>query len=65
MNIPFSQINELRTICRDVSRWSNGDIELGLASLDQLPDFHTLIVGCLAVGFLLEININTEYNVLI
>jgi len=40
LNMPFPEINDPKGICKDVSsvgRWGNGDIELGLASLDELP----------------------------
>ena len=40
LNMSFSEINDPKGICRDVSgmnRWGNGDIEVGLSSLDQLP----------------------------
>jgi uncharacterized protein with ParB-like and HNH nuclease domain/predicted transport protein len=40
LNMPFPEINDPRGICKDVSsvgRWGNGDVELGLTSLDELP----------------------------
>ncbi len=40
LNMPFPEINDPKGICKDVSsvgRWGNGDVELGLASLDELP----------------------------
>lgn len=40
LNMPFSEINDPKGVCKDVSgvgRWGNGDVELGLASLDELP----------------------------
>jgi predicted transport protein len=40
LNIPFPEINDPRGICRDVSglgRWGNGDVEVGLSTLDDLP----------------------------
>jgi len=36
----FPEINDPRGLCRDVSavgHWGNGDVEVGLASLDELP----------------------------
>ena len=36
----FNEIIDPRGICRDVSevgRWGNGDVEIGLASLDEIP----------------------------
>ena len=38
--MPFSEINDPRGICKDVSavgRWGNGDVEIGLADLAELP----------------------------
>jgi uncharacterized protein with ParB-like and HNH nuclease domain/predicted transport protein len=40
LNMPFIEINDQRNICKDVSqvgRWGNGDVEVGLKSLDELP----------------------------
>jgi uncharacterized protein with ParB-like and HNH nuclease domain/predicted transport protein len=40
LNMDFGEINDPRHICKDVSnlgRWGNGDVEVGLASLDELP----------------------------
>ena len=40
LNMPFPEINDPKGICKDVSnvgRWGNGDVELGLATLDELP----------------------------
>jgi predicted transport protein len=40
LNIAFSEINDQRGICRDVTdlgRWGNGDVEVELTSLDGLP----------------------------
>jgi len=40
LNISFHEIDDPRGICRDVSgvgRWGNGDVEVGLASLDEVP----------------------------
>jgi predicted transport protein len=40
LNIPFPEINDPKGICRDVTglvRWGNGDVEVGLATLDDLP----------------------------
>ena len=40
LNVAFSEITDPKGICRDVSgmgRWGNGDVEVGLASLDELP----------------------------
>ncbi len=40
LNMAFSDINDPKELCKDVSnigRWGNGDVEVGLASLDELP----------------------------
>jgi predicted transport protein len=40
LNMPFPEINDPRGICKDVTglgRWGNGDIEVGLASMEDLP----------------------------
>jgi predicted transport protein len=40
LNIKFPEISDPRGICRDITnigRWGNGDVEVGLASLDDLP----------------------------
>jgi uncharacterized protein with ParB-like and HNH nuclease domain/predicted transport protein len=40
LNMAFTEISDPKNLCKDVSgigRWGNGDIEIGLASLDELP----------------------------
>lgn len=40
LNMSFSDINDPKGLCKDVSnigRWGNGDVEIGLVSLDDLP----------------------------
>jgi predicted transport protein len=40
LNMPFSEINDPKGICKDVSdigRLGNGNVAVGLASLDELP----------------------------
>jgi len=40
LNMRFSDIDDPKGICKDVSgvgRWGNGDVEVGLASIEQLP----------------------------
>jgi uncharacterized protein with ParB-like and HNH nuclease domain/predicted transport protein len=40
LNMPFSDVNDPKGFCKDVSnigRWGNGDVEISLASLDELP----------------------------
>jgi predicted transport protein len=36
----FAEISDPKGLCKDVSlvgRWGNGDVEVGLSSLDELP----------------------------
>jgi len=40
INMTFAEINDPKGMCRDVTgmgRWGNGDVEVGLKSLDELP----------------------------
>lgn len=40
LNMPFAEINDPRGICKDVTgvgRWGNGDVEVGLSTLEELP----------------------------
>jgi predicted transport protein len=40
INMTFAEINDPKGLCRDitnVSRWGNGDVEVGLKSIDELP----------------------------
>jgi predicted transport protein len=40
LNMGFPDINDPKGFCKDVSglgRWGNGDVEVGLSSLDELP----------------------------
>jgi predicted transport protein len=40
LNLGFHEIDDPRDLCIDVSnlgRWGNGDVEVGLSSVDQLP----------------------------
>ena len=40
LNMTFAEINDPKGVCKDVTgvgRWGNGDVEVGLASLDELP----------------------------
>lgn len=40
LNVAFHDIEDTRNICKDVSglgRWGNGDVEVGLSSLEELP----------------------------
>lgn len=40
LNMRFAEVNDPKGLCRDVTdtgRWGNGDVEVGLSSLDELP----------------------------
>lgn len=40
LNMKFAEIDDPKGLCRDItniSRWGNGDVEVGLKSLDDLP----------------------------
>jgi uncharacterized protein with ParB-like and HNH nuclease domain/predicted transport protein len=40
INMTFAEINDSKGLCKDVTnlgRWGNGDVEVGLKSLDELP----------------------------
>jgi uncharacterized protein with ParB-like and HNH nuclease domain/predicted transport protein len=40
LNMPFSEVSDPKQICRNVTglgRWGNGDVQVGLASIDELP----------------------------
>jgi predicted transport protein len=40
LNVTFPEISDPKGICKDVSglgRWGNGDVEVGLTSLEELP----------------------------
>lgn len=40
LNMRFAEVNDPKGLCKDVSalgRWGNGDVEVGLSRLDELP----------------------------
>ena len=40
LNMRYAEVNDPKGLCRDVTslgRWGNGDVEVGLSSLDELP----------------------------
>jgi predicted transport protein len=40
LNMKFNEVNDPRGLCNDVTllgRWGNGDVEVGLSSLEELP----------------------------
>ena len=50
LNIPFTEINDPKEICKDVTnlgRWGNGDVEVSLTSADEIP----YIIGLVRQAF--------------
>lgn len=46
LNLPFAEIEDPKGLCKDVTdvgRWGNGDIEIGLQTLDELPYVMSLV----------------------
>lgn len=46
LNMRFSEINDPKGLCKDVTnigRWGNGDVEVGLSSLAELPYVMSLV----------------------
>jgi uncharacterized protein with ParB-like and HNH nuclease domain/predicted transport protein len=46
LNMIFSEVNDPKGLCKDVSgvgRWGNGDVEVNLSTLDQLPYVMSLV----------------------
>ena len=46
LNMKFSEVIDPKNLCRDVTelgRWGNGDVEVGMDSLDQLDDIMALV----------------------
>jgi predicted transport protein len=40
LNMRFSQVSDPKGLCKDITnigRWGNGDVEIGLAKLEELP----------------------------
>jgi predicted transport protein len=40
LNMSFPEIDDPKGVCKDVTgvgRWGNGDVEVGLSSMDELP----------------------------
>jgi predicted transport protein len=40
LNMRFAELNDPKALCKDVTgkgRWGNGDVEVGLSNLDELP----------------------------
>jgi predicted transport protein len=46
LNVSLADIEDPKGLCRDISRigrWGNGDVEVGLSSLDELPYVMNLV----------------------
>lgn len=46
LNMPFAEISDPKGVCKDVtgtSHWSNGDVEMDLSALDELPYVMSLV----------------------
>lgn len=46
LNMEFGEINDPKELCKDVGgkgRWGNGDVEVGISSVDQINDIMFLI----------------------
>lgn len=46
LNMPFPEIDDPRGLCKDVTalgRWGNGDVEVGLTSVDEIPHVIALV----------------------
>lgn len=46
LNMPFTEIDDPRGLCKDVTnlgRWGNGDVEVGLDNLDDIPHVMALV----------------------
>jgi len=59
LNMAFIEINDPKGLCRDISglgRWGNGDVEVGLATLDELP----YVMGLVRQSFERQMGIGNE-----
>jgi predicted transport protein len=46
LNMPFAEIDDPRGLCKDVTnlgRWGNGDIEVGLDNVEDIPHIMALV----------------------
>jgi uncharacterized protein with ParB-like and HNH nuclease domain/predicted transport protein len=46
LNMPFTELNDPRGLCKDVTNlggWGNGDVKVGLKSLEELPYVMSLV----------------------
>jgi uncharacterized protein with ParB-like and HNH nuclease domain/predicted transport protein len=50
LNMPFAELDDPKSVCKNVSnlgRWGNGDVELGVVSVDQIP----YVIGLIRQSF--------------
>ncbi len=60
LNMPFHEIKDSKGLCRDMSnigRWGNGDIEVGLATLRELP----YVMGLVRQSFDRQMEIGQDF----
>ena len=46
LNVTFAEINDPKGLCKDVSalgRWGNGDVEVGLSKIEEIPYVMSLV----------------------
>ncbi|MFA6925260.1 MAG: DUF262 domain-containing protein [Bacteroidales bacterium] len=46
LNVTFAEINDPKGLCKDVSalgRWGNGDVEVGLSKIEEIPYIMSLV----------------------
>lgn len=46
LNMKFSEVNDPRGLCKDVTnlgRWGNGDVEVGLTTIEEMPHVMALV----------------------
>jgi predicted transport protein len=59
LNMRFADINDPKGLCKDVTamgRWGNGDVEVGLSTLDELP----YVIGLVRQSLELQLGSNSE-----
>lgn len=59
LNMHFSDVSDPKGLCKDISgvgRWGNGDVEVGLSTLDELP----YVIGLVRQSLELQLGNNDE-----
>ena len=60
LNMPYAEINDPRKLTRDITdvgRWGNGDVEIGLSSIEELP----YVMGLVRQSFEKQIGNGGDY----